>query len=814
LELFKALRQIDQLTDESHQLESLVNRAAAASVSPASLLSSICGRPVEDEAVESVVQAAAAHMWAQFLTQSNTSTIKGTAKTPKKKASKSNGVVVRVEFESLSRLLCTLSHPKKTVRSAALSCLDAFIQTIDSWWDACSINGGGDPTPMPTNKNNANVQQMSKDSCLALLMALKEQSTVILTDSESAEWMIQNALNHSHSGISGSKNKKTTPNSRRKSAASKSPAAAENSTTSTIPAASLSLTDQQRSEITQWMLQQMPLQLIHNSSSNKTSADINAAHFLLSCTSEAAQPGELLSAGVGLLNQLLFLNTNVTTSTKPVSLLESQLAVDLVHLYSSEALKELSTNDERNTVVVEETLLNVLSSTATAGSLCACARHAALDRLFDTPLYAALQPERHVSLVMALLQVASRDEDDGCRQRASEVLASIPLPSSVLLPLLAIHEPAHNSYKNSNSNSNNVDINMPPMTSQSPTSVSGKKNASTTSNGGSSSYKKKRSKRNGPSAAGEVVVMSSDKVEEVLAVLELLQWKENVPDSIELVASVQSIALYLLDLLSAEANKQEGGGEDKKYDDGDELNSALPVAGYGLRLATSALDLLAYRHLSTAAAAAQSKKTPKKTATTMAPFNMSLAVRCAQEAPDSSTQTAALSLVSTLALSNPKDALQHVLDIVAVVGGTGTKYDAHSSKIAGATLAAVVPAWLQSKWPVGQLASAVATASKDAPIDRRMSLMQGLADALPDKIGGLVAVIIALLKEASGDDTADDTEKEQGSNSREVAAVLIRKVGLFISYMSEYIPPSPPPPPPIIVCDFRPRIYSSFCTSG
>jgi hypothetical protein len=787
LELFKALWQIDQLTGESHQLESLVNRAAVASVSPASLLSSICGRPVEDEAVESAVQAAAAHMWAQCLMQSNSSTSKSTAKTPKKKASsKSNEVVVRGELKSLSRLLCTLSHPKKAVRSAALLCLDAFVQTIDAWWDASSINGGGDSTPTPTNKNKVNVQQMSKDSCLAFLMALKKQSTVILTDSESAEWMIQNALNHSHSGISGSKNKKTTPNGRRKSPASKAPAAAENSTTTTIPAASLSLTDQQRSEITQWMLQQMPLQLTHTCSSSKTSADINAAHFLLSCLSEAAQPGELLTAGVGLLNRLLFLNTNTATSTKPVSILESQLAVDLVHLYSAEALEELSINDETNAAVVEETLLNVLSSTssstAVAGSLRAASRHAALDRLFDTPLYAALQPERHVSFVMALLQVASRDEDDGCRQRASEVLAAIPLPSNVLLPLLVVHETAYN---------NNLDINMATMTSQSPTSVSGKKNASTTDNGGSSSYKKKRSKKNGASAAGDVVVMSSDKVEEVLAVLELLQWKENVPDSIELVASLQSIALYLLDLLSAEANKQEEGGEGQKYDDGDELNPALPVAGYGLRLATAALDSLARRHLR-AAATAQSKTITKKTATTMAPFNMSLAVRCAQEAPDSSTQTAALSLVSTLALSNPKDALQHVLDIVAVVGGAGTKYDAHSSKIAGATLAAVVPAWLQSKWPVGQLASAVASACKEAPFDRRMALMQGLAHALPNKIGGLVAVVIALLKEAFGDDTTGDIEEEQGSKSREVAAALIRKVGLFILYMVR-IHPLPPP---------------------
>lgn len=776
MELFKALWQIDRLTDERHQIKSLINRAAAASVSPAVLLSSICGRPVEDEGVESGVQATAAHMWAEFLTQSNTSTGgNGTAKTPKKKALKSNGVAVGGELEALPRLLCMLSHPKKAVRSAALSCLDAFIQTIDSWWDVSSINGNG-ASPTPTKKkNNGNIQQLSKESCLALLTALKEESNIILTDSESAEWMIQNALNHSHSGIGDSKNKQTTPNGSKKSPASKSRAAAtKNRTTPTISAASLSLTEEQGIEITQWMLQQMPQQLTHTTGNN-TSADINAARFLLSCVSEAAQPGELLTAGVGLLSQLLLLNTT-TTSTKPVSLLESQLAVDLVHLYSPEALKEVtSTDDETNAALVEETLLNVLSSTtAIAGSLRAAARHAALDRLLDTPLYAALQPEIHVPLVMALLQVASRDEDDGCRLRASEVLAAIPLPSNVLLPLLDIHQPAHN----------NRDINMATIASQSLTSVSGKK---TVSNTGAISAKK-RGKKNGASAAGDDVVMSSDKVEEVLAVLELLQWKENVPDSIELVAPLQSITLYLLDLLSVEASKQEeeGQGQGQEEDDDGEANPALPVAGYGLRLATSALDSLAHRHLS--AAAAQSKKGTKKSAT-MAPFNMSLAVRCAQEAHNSSTQTAALSLVSTLALSNPKDALHHVLDIVAVVGGTGgtgTTYDAHSSKIAGATLATVVPAWLQSEWPVAQLASAVATASKEAPIDRRMALMQGLAHALPDKIGGLVAVIIALLKEASGDDITDDDDdvtdedNEEGGKSIEVAAVLIKKVRLFI----------------------------------
>ncbi len=147
--------------------------------------------------------------------------------------------------------------------------------------------------------------------------------------------------------------------------------------------------------------------------------------------------------------------------------------------------------------------------------------------------------------------------------------------------------------------------------------------------------------------------------QECVAALELLQWKDNVQHSLALVPALQAIAEAQLAQLSAAAEAVAGG----KEQDAEQSASAAEVI-YVLQLCLSALRSLsqAFRQSAASAGAPASAAKPKgkkgksqqQQAENGAAFDLGLAVRAAQLAPDGAVRNAALALVAELAAGMPQ----------------------------------------------------------------------------------------------------------------------------------------------------------------
>ena len=76
--------------------------------------------------------------------------------------------------------------------------------------------------------------------------------------------------------------------------------------------------------------------------------------------------------------------------------------------------------------------------------------------------------------------------------------------------------------------------------------------------------------------------------------------------------------------------------------------------------------------------------------------------------------------------------LELVVQVVSVIGSSASQQDdSHSHQVAAATLAAVVPAWLQAGKPLTQLAAAVAVPLADLLPHRRLPLLTALIAVVP-----------------------------------------------------------------------------------
>ena len=125
---------------------------------------------------------------------------------------------------------------------------------------------------------------------------------------------------------------------------------------------------------------------------------------------------------------------------------------------------------------------------------------------------------------------------------------------------------------------------------------------------------------------------AASKLDLCTAALELLQWKDNLQQPLALVAPLQATLAALL-------GWQGGAGA-----------GGAAGAGYATQLTLSALLALAQR-----AQQAQQGEA-------LAAFDLGLAVRAAQAAPDGTLRNAALSLVGALAAADPQ------------VGGAGRRW--------------------------------------------------------------------------------------------------------------------------------------------
>lgn len=315
----------------------------------------------------------------------------------------------------------------------------------------------------------------------------------------------------------------------------------------------------------------------------------------------------------------------------------------------------------------------------------------------------------------ALLRGASTDSDEACRSAARAALATMPLPAATLLPLLTL-EPstaavgADQDMRDAEPAGEAADDQDEELARLQAEAEAATAAAAAAKQGTPRSKQKRAGKPSKEAATAEAAaVAAADAVERrrqqlaeqrqarqqgraaaegghdaagravpagecCTAVLELLQWKENVHNRLQLVPAVQAVLSQLLTALAGEQGEEGVDGEQAPLPAlaGMAANEAM----YVVQLCLAALAGMARSArraapptpaqapaLPTPAGKVKGKGRRKDAATAAAAdqqhealhgFDLGLAVRAAQQAPDGAARNAALELVAELALGMPE----------------------------------------------------------------------------------------------------------------------------------------------------------------
>lgn len=294
----------------------------------------------------------------------------------------------------------------------------------------------------------------------------------------------------------------------------------------------------------------------------------------------------------------------------------------------------------------------------------------------------------HPLVPQVLLRAASKDAAEACRDAARAALAALPLQAEVLLPLLAegagraegadveMAEAAdaveeHDEVLQqlmAEAASAAAKVGTPRAKQRRGKAGSSKEEQAAAEAAAAVERRREQlaaqrtARHQGRTAAGgqqaATTLLSAGCSQECVATLELLQWKENVQQSLLLVPALQAIAEAQLAQLSAAAAAAAGGEEQAA-----ELAAAAAEVVYVLQLCLSALRSLAQAlrkaSVSGGAPPSAAKQKGKKGKTQQQPespaaFDLGLAVRAAQLAPDGAVRNAALALVTELAAGMPQ----------------------------------------------------------------------------------------------------------------------------------------------------------------
>jgi hypothetical protein len=258
---------------------------------------------------------------------------------------------------------------------------------------------------------------------------------------------------------------------------------------------------------------------------------------------------------------------------------------------------------------------------------------------FDAALFAALDQQQQQAAFTAALQTHASDGDAGCRAAARAALERIPVTASMVLQLLQR-------------------VGSSGVASKQQQQSRAKRSKRSSSTAGSQSDA--MDVDTATTAAGPVLAADLDAA---IAALELLQWKDDVADKLQLLLQPLQVLLQLLTPLMgsiAESYTEEDAAtsaadetEDAAAAPGAAAVASPSAAGYAAQLALATLEQLAKEDGAPAAA-----------------VDPALVLSCAAAAPDGAVRNAALLLLAVLSRQSPEDVLGHVLQVrtYAVVG--------------------------------------------------------------------------------------------------------------------------------------------------
>lgn len=727
-------------------LEVLVARASEI-VDSVQLLADLWGAPAAARDNNTKVHVSALRLWTQAVVSGSILPALSNAASPTSKAAGGRGKTQAraAVLAALPGLLRVLGHTEATMRSAGVEACGILAAEIDAWWGATS-------TTEATAKSGA----LDKDTTAAVLNSIVAQAGPIKSDSEAAESLLRNSLEKEQGGASTSGAAASPESASKKSLRGGSKKTSAKTSVPAFAGVRLALDSFQATSLKGYLLKELPNQ--HGP------AGLDTVPFTIQVVNDSADPVALLLAAKDLLGTFALQEAPHLMLRPLRTSLERSVAALLVELYNDVAMTALLSENggvdakEGNAKDVVDSLLAMLMLPGAEGST--DVRRVALAAV--TPVvFAVLPEEAQRAAFVALVAASTQDSDQGCRDAAHASLASLPLTADILIPLLTVESTEDGAAPASSGKMTGPARRKQRRASHEPSSPAAAA---------------------APTPAGGLGAGFSS----FLATLEVLQWKDDVENAIQLVPQLQNALEKVLDSLArhAAATKEQnnggcgdGDGQQGEQngivldDDGD--SSGMQAAqAYAMQLTLALLHTLARHHVHpaavsagllepTGAAARKGKKKAGPSATSDTPFDIAVAVRCAQDAPDVAVRSAALSLVGTLAAAMPQAALGHVLTIVSVVGDASSELiDAHSSAVAAQCLGAVATAWVSSGGDAQELVDAVVGCAAAAPVPRRLPLLRALAAALPE-VAGMCMVLLGLLNRHIVDEAAVEEAKKK-----------------------------------------------------
>ncbi|KAK9810295.1 hypothetical protein WJX72_008160 [[Myrmecia] bisecta] len=420
-------------------------------------------------------------------------------------------------------------------------------------------------------------------------------------------------------------------------------------------------------------------------------AGLAAAQLLLHAVAGFGSAGLRLQVGHGLLQRSL-----------KAGQVASQLACDLLTLYTPEAVKAVISSDKAAGAEANSVLATFAGLLGLEAPCAVKVRQAAL-QMVTAAFFAELPPAQQPVVLKALVQSASRDSVDACRALSQAALEAASLPAAAIAPLLEL------------SGTSSPEPPATPVPKRSRRAAAAASAAATAA---------------APAQKG----VSEAQLADCILVLEMLQWKREVQDAIRLVPALCAVLRALL------AGVEQGDPDREADTDSRQVGAMtnrpqmrsreLTVGGYAQQLALTALQGLAESNAGS---------------NILRELEVSLVVDTAREAPDGAVCNAALKLLGVLATQLPDQTLQHVLEVVSLVSTSASSQDdAHSHHVAASTLASIVPAWLGAERSAADLVSAVVDALPGIPPHRRASLLSALLGALPQGEGLPLALLLLL----------------------------------------------------------------------
>lgn len=140
-------------------------------------------------------------------------------------------------------------------------------------------------------------------------------------------------------------------------------------------------------------------------------------------------------------------------------------------------------------------------------------------------------------------------------------------------------------------------------------------------------------------------------------------------------------------------------------------------------------------------------------------FDLMLLVECARSTKDGITRNHIFSLLSTIARVLPDEILDHILDILTVIGESAvTQFDNHSQRVFEDLISAVVPCWLSKKDNTNKLLEIFINVLPEVASHRRLSIIVHLLRTLGERssLGSLLVLLFHSLVSRKISSSLDD----------------------------------------------------------